>query len=304
MRLEQLHYLIEIAKFQSLSTAGEQLHISQQALGAAIKSLENELEVPLLIRTPRGVKLTDEGTRLAQGANSIIADLEELVLSLKPEEQYTKRGTVSIVACYGALETFFSDSVGQMLKSNHRLTINVHEGDTKGIREALLNETADIGIISYAEVDGLPVDLADENLSLIPLFSKQLHIRVAKDSPLANYQRVSLKTALKEPVLVYQPKQWENNPICETIRNFCDDCNMIFQENFLLHYQMLASGKGISFAVEDGQYNDGEDKKIVRIPIKENIEVLSYAVVKRKRGLQPQIQYVLNYLQMVRNRAE
>ena len=42
MRLEQLDYFVKIADKQSLSHAGDELFISQQALSTSIKNLENE----------------------------------------------------------------------------------------------------------------------------------------------------------------------------------------------------------------------------------------------------------------------
>lgn len=48
MRLEQLEYLIAISKNRSLNSAAQKLHISQQALSASIKTLEEELGFDVL----------------------------------------------------------------------------------------------------------------------------------------------------------------------------------------------------------------------------------------------------------------
>ncbi len=43
MRLEQLEYLIEIAKQNSMSTASEQLHLAPQTLSISMKNLEKKV---------------------------------------------------------------------------------------------------------------------------------------------------------------------------------------------------------------------------------------------------------------------
>ncbi len=50
MRTEQLLYFIETAKWRSMNLASEKLHITQQTLSVAIRTLEKELDVQLLER--------------------------------------------------------------------------------------------------------------------------------------------------------------------------------------------------------------------------------------------------------------
>ena len=58
MRIEQLEHLIEISKTHSINHAAQNRHITQQSLSRSIKSLEDELLVPLLSRTRKGVAFT------------------------------------------------------------------------------------------------------------------------------------------------------------------------------------------------------------------------------------------------------
>ena len=59
MRTEQLYDLMVIHRYGSLNAASQELNITPQALGQAIKSLEDELGVQLLIRQRHGVLFTD-----------------------------------------------------------------------------------------------------------------------------------------------------------------------------------------------------------------------------------------------------
>ena len=50
MQLSQMRYFIEVARTKNISLAAKNLHLSQPYLSFAIKSLEKELGVALLIR--------------------------------------------------------------------------------------------------------------------------------------------------------------------------------------------------------------------------------------------------------------
>lgn len=53
-----------VAKLGNISHAAKELYISQPAISKAISRLEEELDMPLFLRTSRGVKLTAEGQLL------------------------------------------------------------------------------------------------------------------------------------------------------------------------------------------------------------------------------------------------
>ena len=61
MTLQQLRYAIAIAETGSFNKAAEKLYISQPSLTAAIKDLEDELNILIFNRTSRGVTLTADG---------------------------------------------------------------------------------------------------------------------------------------------------------------------------------------------------------------------------------------------------
>jgi DNA-binding transcriptional LysR family regulator len=88
MELYQLKTFVTVAEEGHLTRAANRLHTSQPAISAHIKSLEEELGVPLFVRTPKGMKLTREGDVLrkqAEKALSTIADIQSHALSLKEE---------------------------------------------------------------------------------------------------------------------------------------------------------------------------------------------------------------------------
>ena len=54
MRLEQLQYFVQVVESHSFNKAAQKLNITQPALTNAIRSLEEKLDVQLLVRSRRG----------------------------------------------------------------------------------------------------------------------------------------------------------------------------------------------------------------------------------------------------------
>jgi DNA-binding transcriptional LysR family regulator len=78
MELYQLRGFAAVAESGHLTKAAERLHLSQPALSAQIKALEDELGVQLFERGPTGMALTAAGKRLLPQAAQVLADAAAL----------------------------------------------------------------------------------------------------------------------------------------------------------------------------------------------------------------------------------
>ena len=76
MELRSLHYFVRIAELGSITRAAAHLHVAQPALTRHIQRLEDELNVALFTRANRGVRLTEAGQKLLDGATRILRDIE------------------------------------------------------------------------------------------------------------------------------------------------------------------------------------------------------------------------------------
>ena len=64
MTLLQMNYLVEIYRCGSMNKAAQNLFVSQSAVSAAIRELEEELGIRIFHRSNRGIALTEDGREL------------------------------------------------------------------------------------------------------------------------------------------------------------------------------------------------------------------------------------------------
>lgn len=69
---------VAIAEVGQLTRAAEKLHVSQPALSAQLKALEDELELTLFERTSNGMELTTAGKQMLEEAEKILSAAQAL----------------------------------------------------------------------------------------------------------------------------------------------------------------------------------------------------------------------------------
>ncbi|MFZ0443188.1 MAG: LysR family transcriptional regulator, partial [Bacillus sp. (in: firmicutes)] len=83
MTLQQLKYVIEVARCRSISQAAQNLFISQPSLSNALKELEKEMGITIFSRTNKGIIITTEGSEFLGYARQVVEQAELL------ENRYT-----------------------------------------------------------------------------------------------------------------------------------------------------------------------------------------------------------------------
>ena len=78
MNLKTLRYFIAIADAGSLTAAASAISIAQPALTRQLRELEADLGTPLFHRMPRGVRLTQAGVTLYEGAQRILGEAQRV----------------------------------------------------------------------------------------------------------------------------------------------------------------------------------------------------------------------------------
>lgn len=90
MRIESLHYFLEVARIGSFSLAARQLYVSQQGLSKAVQSLEKELGTALFERTGKRIRLTEAGLDLVPLATACVNDFAALEKTMRKHAEASR----------------------------------------------------------------------------------------------------------------------------------------------------------------------------------------------------------------------
>ena len=82
MNINQIRYVLKVAASSSMREAATDLYISQPALSASIRELEEELGILIFERSNKGVSVTEEGREFLVYAKKVVSQYEVL------EERY------------------------------------------------------------------------------------------------------------------------------------------------------------------------------------------------------------------------
>ncbi|MEU1517481.1 LysR family transcriptional regulator [Streptomyces sp. NPDC005811] len=100
MDLKQLKALVTVAEVGSVTRAAELLHLVQPAVTRQIRTLEEELGVPLFERTRQGMRPTEAGTVMVERARRALHELERARAEVQPAP-----GAVTGIVTAGLLES-------------------------------------------------------------------------------------------------------------------------------------------------------------------------------------------------------
>lgn len=89
-------FLKVLAEERNVTKAAKRLFISQPAMTDKIKKLEKELNIPLVVRKPRGIEFTPEGSIVVQYATKALHDYEDMKAKLVNTSKDGIRGTLKI----------------------------------------------------------------------------------------------------------------------------------------------------------------------------------------------------------------
>lgn len=87
MDKRQLNAFICVFEERNITRAAEQLNLTQPALSATIKALEESLSTRLFIRKPRGVEVTEDARALYPHARRMLADMAALTSRFREHQK-------------------------------------------------------------------------------------------------------------------------------------------------------------------------------------------------------------------------
>lgn len=170
MDIDRLRYFIVLSKTSSVREAAELLNISQPALSKAMKKLESEIGMTLMIPNGRGIAITDEGMSFVARVEPILETLKAAVTSTTSTGETTTKvrlGTFEVFSTY-----FFGEFSSKHLSQAYQTTL--FEYAPGKLEEAIASGDVDVGL-TY-----IPIPHPDLTFTVVTEFAMGIYGRKDK----------------------------------------------------------------------------------------------------------------------------
>jgi len=171
--IRQLRYFVAIADQQSMSLASEKLGVAQPSLSHHVMRVEEELGVRLLVRSTRGVTLTDSGRRLYGHAREILRSVEEAIADVREQGADELAGPVSF-AFPSSVSNVLTVPLAETVRNEYpKLTLRAMDAMSGHVQAWLADGAIDFGMLYDSN--------AARELTLRPLLVEPLYLIAARD---------------------------------------------------------------------------------------------------------------------------
>lgn len=298
MRIEQMHYLIEISKNKSLTSASQKLFVTPQALSLSIKNLEEELGILILERTALGVRLTKEGQTLLGLVSTFLQGLDNIKAKMMSIHQDALQGKMLLPAPHGVSESYLPRLLDHIYHNHPQLEVESREYEYLDLIQAVLQEEVYFALTYKVFINDVDIiqDIPEE-LNFNPFFQCRCVCLAQENFSISHYKTISLKSILKYPYIMYEPADY----IFSKILSFAGRPDqVILASNTLVMQQLINSGVGIGISL----VNEREKKPMMpmaehsqMIEIKEKVRLVFGSITKKSQPLPKPIKFQLDYLE-------
>ena len=170
--MHRLEALVAVHRTGSVSAAADELRYGQPTISHHLRRLEAETGSVLLQRVGRGVRLTDDGVRLARRGEEILGLLARAGDELTAATSL-QAGRVRLAAFPSAAATVVPAVVGVLATTAPGLTLELLEAEPPEAADLLRQGRADVALTFGYEGRPEPAGIETE-----PLFDDPLHLVV------------------------------------------------------------------------------------------------------------------------------
>jgi LysR family nitrogen assimilation transcriptional regulator len=168
MELRSLHYFVRIAELGSITRAAAHLHVAQPALTRHVQRLEDELNVALFTRANRGVRLTEAGQKLLDGATRILRDIERTGDEIRAQDAHPS-GKIILGITPTLCPVLVPELFARMRRDYPMIELKVMHAGMVRLEEFVIDGRVDIALLSELSRSRLIVStpLAEEEMVLV-----------------------------------------------------------------------------------------------------------------------------------------
>jgi molybdate transport repressor ModE-like protein len=205
--LGALELLLAVARLGSLGAAARELGITQPAASSRIRSMERQLGLALVDRSPRGSRLTDTGALVTDWARRVVEAAESFDAGAQAL-RHRRDSRLRVAASMTIAEYLLPGWLLALRAERPDTAVSLHAGNSAAVAERLLADEADLGF-----VEGLTVPTG---LDSVVIAHDHLIVVTAPGHPWARRRRPLQSSELAATPLILREKGSGTRQVLDT----------------------------------------------------------------------------------------
>lgn len=252
-------YFTEVARTGSVSEAAARLTVAQSAISRQIAKLESGIGVPLFVRHPRGMTLTDAGTRLLAHVRRSEVESTTLIDDLRAGGGHHTR-TITVAGTEGFARGLLPRAIAAFQSTHAAIGFQLEIVGSEEASRRVVDGVADIAVIySTRPQHGVRV----EGAAVVPVYAI-----VPRGHELAERAHVGLAELCQHPLAL---------PITGTLRELFDvgleiesvTCHPVLAcDGLAPKYEFVRHGGGLALVGGVGDtHHDATDEGVAYVRV-------------------------------------
>ncbi|KXH83906.1 hypothetical protein AU377_03910 [Sporosarcina sp. HYO08] len=199
MTIQRYEIFNKVVQLQNITNAGNELNLTQSAVSHAIKSLEEELGLHLLIRNRSGIRLTSEGEIIHKHTLAVMHS-HHLLLQEASALNELENGIIRI-GTFASVTTHWLPMILKEFKRKYpQITVEIYDNDYENLEAA----------VQSGELDCcFTIASSKKCIDFHPLHKDKLFCIVSNESELRMQQKMRLEQLEMYP-LIKPKKGWDH----------------------------------------------------------------------------------------------
>ncbi len=237
MTLNELKYLVAVARERNFHRAAERCFVTQPALSLAIQKLEDELGVLIFERKKNDLSLTVVGERIVEQAARVLDEADKV-------KQLARQGTNPLVgalrlgAIYTVAPYLLPELIPLLRQSVPEMPLELEENTTANLEIQLRNGLLDAAIIA------LPFNVP--GIETLPLYDETFVVVVPIDHAWAKKPSIHPQDLALEKVLLLNNGHCFSNQVVEACPSLNRNGTVLHGNSLETVRNMVASNLGIT----------------------------------------------------------
>ena len=290
MNLDTLKLYCDVARLRSFSRGATASGVSQSAASQAIQQLEAELGAVLLDRSRRPLQPTEEGRGFFEACRTLLQGFEQARAELAASRQRVE-GTVRVAAIYSVGLHDMSRHMQPFMAEHPQARVLLECLHPHKVVEAVLNDEADLGILSYPT--------ATRALEVLPLRSEPMVVVTHPSHRLARKRRVAPADLNGEAFVAFDHDLAVRRAIDRALKQHSVRVNVVMEfDNVETIKQAIGIAAGISILPRPTVLKEVEIRTLAAVPLAIPGLVRPIAIIHRRgKRLTPAVARFIELLQ-------